>query len=78
MRVSRVNMMSNFVYYVPATFTFCLMALFIPTSQTACVPTNAVPLHFKDRNIYIAWPPNTQQEGFLVFSRVGDDDTAGD
>jgi hypothetical protein len=212
MRVSRVNMMSNFVYYVPATFTFCLMALFIPTSQTACVPTNTVvqssdpkwlvgkrygllwalapvfilcvtlmsmgmqdgpyepkarkrfgpdaywrqtanllgvwhpigfapsqdapaqaesvypvvhlefdqsrgvtallpngearaahrwflknqyiwlrwygkaadhperaevPLHFKDRNIYIAWPPNTQQEGFLVFSRVGDDDTAG-
>jgi hypothetical protein len=74
----RKNNYAAFVYYVPATLTFCLMALFIPTSQTACVPTNAVPLHFKDRNIYIAWPPNTQQEGFLVFSRVGDDDTAGD
>ena len=31
-----------------------------------------VPLQFHDQKLYIAWPPHTKNEGYLVFERVGD------
>ena len=31
-----------------------------------------VPLEFRDSRLYVAWPPYTQREGYLVFERAAD------
>ncbi len=40
-------------------------------AKVAMHPERAeVPLEFRDQRIFIAWPPDTQNEGYLVFERV--------